>query len=69
MADPQCSSISSVVEANWFMQEENGVSKKYPSNKRWSFFPSLQIRPCGERQKLEKNLRIRKTRDYLFFLL
>ena len=55
MADQQCSSVSSMTEANWFTQVENGVPKKDPSNKRQSFFPSLQIRPCGVRHKSEKN--------------
>ena len=34
MSEPQCNSISSIVEANWLMQAENAVSRKYPSNTR-----------------------------------
>ena len=56
MAYPQCSSIVSVVEAKFLMQVDNGISRKDPSNKRQSFFPSLQIKPCGIRFKSGKNL-------------
>ena len=30
MAEPQCSSISSMIEANLLTQVEKGVFKKYP---------------------------------------
>ena len=56
MANPQCSSISSVVEAIFFMNEENGESRKDPSNTKLSFLLYLQIKPCGVRHKSWKNL-------------
>ena len=55
MAVPQCSSISSVFDANLLKQVENGISKKDPSKTRRSVLPSLQIKPCGERHRSWKN--------------
>ena len=56
MADPQHSSILSVVQVNWLIQADNGVSRKYPSKVRRSFLPYLQIKPFGVRCKSGKNL-------------
>ena len=50
MADPKCSSISSIAEVNWFIQMENGISKKDLS-KRDDRFCLFQIRPCGMTRK------------------
>ena len=51
MADPQCDTISAVVEENWLMQAENGVRRKDPSIKRRSFLSSLQIKLGGVRHE------------------
>ena len=45
-----------MVESNWLVQEENGVSAKDPSKTIRSFLPSLKIKPCGVRHKFVKNL-------------
>ena len=45
-----------MVEANCLMQVVTGLSRKYLSNARRLFFPSLQIKPCGVRYKSGKNL-------------
>ena len=67
MDDPQCSSISSVVEMSWCMQVENSVSKKDLSNTRRSFSPSLQIRHCGVTHRLKKKY-IRHGNDAVYLL-
>ena len=54
--DPQYNSISSMVEANWLTQAENGVSRKYSSKTRRSFVPAFKIKPCGTICKFGKNL-------------
>ena len=51
MANPHCSSISSMVEKNWFVEAENGACKNNPSNMTLSFLPYFQIRTCEVRCK------------------
>ena len=69
MSEPQCSSMSSVVEASFLMQVENSVSRKDPSNARRSILHSLQIRSCGLRCKSGMNFSSQNRNAATFLLL
>ena len=51
MAIPHFSSISSVVDTNLLTQVDNGVSKKELPKTRRLLLPSLQMKPCGARNR------------------
>ena len=51
MAEPQCSSISSVVEAKLFVQVGNGISRKDQPNTRRSFYLLCKSNLMGSEAK------------------